>query len=194
MTKVYACEFRKAQATVDRCIKCPDKAAIAMTLIWLYWSRKPEIAMEQHIRFGIKHARAGRDLPGVQNSKFRDIWDNANNLGDLHWDSEEALNTRRFGKRGSAARSEDVFDVAANWGGGGMDNLPDPGPGPAKLVEDAEAYQVLRGILTDKEAKANDLYIAGLKNMEVAEELEVTQGRATQLRTQTAAKWKRLCE
>jgi len=159
MTEVYASEFKEAQAAVDRTIKCPDVAAIAMVLIWLYWSRKPNIAITYHIRYGIRQALWGRDLPGVQDSKFRDIW-----------------------------------DKAANWGGAGMGELADPSPGPDKLVEDAEAYQVLRGILTDKEAKANDLYIAGLKNMEVAEELEVTQGRATQLRTQTAAKWKRLCE
>lgn len=80
MNDVYAREFQEAQAVVNRTIKCPDVAAIAMVLIWLYWSRKPELAIACHIYRGIGHALAGRDLPGI-GASCTDTWEQATNWG-----------------------------------------------------------------------------------------------------------------
>jgi hypothetical protein len=76
--------------------------------------------------------------------------------------------------------------------GGGMDGVIDPGPGPDELVADAEAYPVWYDSLTDREREAADLYTEGRRNMDVAADLHISQGRAGQLRRQMAEKWKEI--
>lgn len=58
-------------------LRCPDAQAVALVLAWWAWHIAPD---KRHLppsvwaKVGVRHALAGRDLPGIR-SKFRDAWD-----------------------------------------------------------------------------------------------------------------------
>ncbi len=56
------------------CTRCPDLRSLALTLAWYYWSIAPDkhhLPASVWARVGVRHALAGRDIPGIR-SKFRD--------------------------------------------------------------------------------------------------------------------------
>jgi hypothetical protein len=77
MDETFVAEFEVVEPIINRMIRCPDVAAIAIVLAWLSWSRKPDVPLKSHVCFAVRQALSGRDLPEVQSSKFRDIWDHA---------------------------------------------------------------------------------------------------------------------
>lgn len=55
------------------CGGCPDKEAMALVIAWHRWEYggRKDLPATVWARVGVRHALAGRDIPGVQ-SKFRD--------------------------------------------------------------------------------------------------------------------------
>ena len=56
-----------------RCDGCPDREAMALVIAWYRWetSRAKHLPATVWARVGVRHALAGRDIPGVQ-SRCRD--------------------------------------------------------------------------------------------------------------------------
>ncbi len=53
-----------------------ERASIAQVLAWWHWShRTQDFPPSVWAIMGVRHAIAGRDLPGVQSSRFRDVYD-----------------------------------------------------------------------------------------------------------------------
>jgi hypothetical protein len=62
-------------------LRDPELQAIALVLAWYSWKLyqgqgKADLPPSVWARIGVRHALAGRDLPGVKEGKFRDVWDN----------------------------------------------------------------------------------------------------------------------
>ncbi len=78
----------------------------------------------------------------------------------------------------------DVFDRLANWGGGGMEGVADPLPGPDRLAEDREAWAGLEARESEAAARMVAMTLAGASGKDIAAALGVTQGRVSQMKRQ----------
>lgn len=59
-----------------------ELTSIALVLAWWLWSnRRVNYPPSHWARLAVRQALAGRDLPGVQASKFRDVWDHFDRWG-----------------------------------------------------------------------------------------------------------------
>jgi hypothetical protein len=65
---------------------------------------------------------------------------------------------------------------------GGMDGLGDWHPGPEQIAIDRERYTRVTDDLDDRMRTLVEMFESGAKNKDVAEALEVSPGRVTQLR------------
>lgn len=54
----------EAVAGIERLVRCPDLAAVALVLVWHRWRRHPDVPILSHVWYAALHARQGRDLPG----------------------------------------------------------------------------------------------------------------------------------
>lgn len=48
--------------------------AIALVMVWYYWSLKPDVPVRQHAYYASRQVLEGRDLPGVRTGKTRDAY------------------------------------------------------------------------------------------------------------------------
>jgi len=99
----------------SRCNCCPDREAMALVIAWHRWefSNRKDLPATVWARIGVRHAIAGRDIPGVR-SKFRD----AMKFRETQGAGMEGLADRRPGPvRSLIAREE--FDKFV----GGLDDF-----------------------------------------------------------------------
>jgi hypothetical protein len=105
-TKVLPVVVRHARSLHNE-----ELEAIALVLAWWAWShRKQELPPSVWARVGVRHARAGRDLPGIK-SKFRDVWDH---LEQWQGGSMGQVVDRRPGPAGQAAWKEELAAILAH--------------------------------------------------------------------------------
>lgn len=81
---------------------------------------------------------------------------------------------------GKKARGEDALDKA--WRCAAMQEARDPGPGPDKIAQEREEWEVLRARLTPRQAGLVQIGHLDISNQEMAELLGVSPGRVSQMR------------
>jgi DNA-binding CsgD family transcriptional regulator len=75
------------------------------------------------------------------------------------------------------------------WLSGPMNEVRDPGPGPAAQAAHREAWELLENDMTEMESRVAALALDGLSGVQIAERLGRTQGRVSQLRRQVVERW-----
>jgi len=85
-----------------------DKVTLAGTLAWHAWAaarpEQKELPASVWARAAVRKVVSGRDLPGVQASHFRDIWENAERWegGDMNLTRDRAPGPERLAEEAEA--------------------------------------------------------------------------------------------
>lgn len=79
-------------------------------------------------------------------------------------------------------KTQDAWDHLDHWQGAGMGEVVDRRPGPDLQAEWAEQWELFTAKLTERERQMVLAYLDGHRNQDVARRLNVSPGRATQLR------------
>lgn len=86
----------------------------------------------------------------------------------------------------------DAWDALDAWQGATMAEVKDKRPGPDKEVEDAEQYAAWWATLNDRQRRLVESVQDGMRGNEIAAELNVSQGRITQMRQEVANIWREM--